>query len=128
MSQRIALTVAERETIYREKLDGHSLKELAQKQHCAESCARTWWRIGRDHGLDGLHRMRSPRSAPAVLSSFDPRVTEHALSLKRQHPKRGATRIVQDLVEDPSVIGHPLPKRSSLTEFFHRVCPELLRS
>jgi hypothetical protein len=67
MSQRNALTVGQRETIYREKLDGHSLKELAQAQHCSESCARKWWRIGRDHGVDGLHQTKRARSAPGVL-------------------------------------------------------------
>jgi hypothetical protein len=128
MSQHIALTVAQRETIYREKLEGHSLKELAQEQHCSGSCSRKWWRIGRDHGVDGLHRTRHPRSAPVVLSSFDPRVAEHALCLKHQHPKRGATRILHDLANDLTLTGHTLPRRSSLTEFFHRMCPELLHS
>ena len=57
----IALTVAQRESIYREKLDGHSINELAQKYHCSESCTRRWWRVGRDHGVDGLHQIRGAR-------------------------------------------------------------------
>ena len=128
MSHTSSLTVAQREMIYREKLDGHSLKELAQEQHCSESCVRKWWRVGRDQGLDGLHHPRHCRAAPGRLSSFEPIVAEHALDWKRQHPKRGATRILHDLTTDPGVVGCTLPKRSSLAEFFHQVCPELLQS
>jgi hypothetical protein len=128
MSHRIALTVAQRESIYREKLDGHSIDELAQKHHCSESCARRWWRVGRDHGVDGLHQTRCARTGPGVLSAFDPIVAEHALLMKRLHPKRGATRILHDLVNEPDVVGHTIPKRSSLATFFHQVCPELLQS
>ena len=125
MSRRMALTVAQRETIYREKLAGHSLKELAHEQHCAENCARKWWRIGRDQGVEGLHQTRRTRAARGALSSFAPLVAERALVLKRQHPRRGATRILHDLTHDPALTGHTLPKRSSLAEFFHQVCPEL---
>ncbi len=128
MSHTSSLTVAQRETIYREKLDGHSLKELALEQHCSESCARKWWRVGRDQGLDGLHQPRCARAAPGRLSSFEPIVAEHALNWKRQHPKRGATRILHDLLNDPGLTGRALPKRSGLAEFFHQVCPELLQS
>jgi hypothetical protein len=128
MTHVCSLTVAQRETIFREKLLGHSLKELARAQHCSESCARKWWRAGRDQGLDGLHRPRRARLAPGVLSSFDPLVAERVLVLKRQHSKRGATRILHDLSSDPDLIGYALPKRSSLAEFFHQVCPELLQT
>ncbi len=54
MSQHINLTAAQHEALYREKLNGHTLKEAAHTEHCSESCARKWWRIGRDHGLDDL--------------------------------------------------------------------------
>ena len=128
MSHRIALTVAQRESIYREKLDGCSINELAQKYHCSKSCARQWWRVGRDHGVDGLHQNRGARPGSGVLSSFDPIIADHTLLLKRLHPKRGATRILHDLNLDPEMTGHPLPKRSSLADFFHQACPELLHS
>ena len=128
MSHRVALTVAQRESIYREKLDGHSIHELAQQQHCSESCARWWWRVGRDYGVDGLHQTRAARPGIGALSSFAPIVAEHTLLLKRLHPKRGATRILHDLGNDPALTGHPLPKRSSLADFFHQRCPELLHS
>ena len=128
MSHRIALTVAQRESIYREKLGGCSVNELAQKYHCSKSCARQWWRVGRDHGVDGLHQNRGARPGSGVLSSFDPIIADHTLLLKRLHPKRGATRILHDLNLDPEMTGHTLPKRSSLADFFHQACPELLHS
>lgn len=128
MAHSRSLTVAQRETIFREKLLGHSLKAIAHDQPCSESCARKWWRIGRDQGVEGLHRPRHTRAAPGVLSSFDPLVTERVLVLKRQHPKRGATRILHDLGAEPDLLGYALPKRSSLAEFFHQVCPELLQA
>ncbi len=128
MSQHNALTVAQRESIYREKLDGASINELAQKQHCSKSCARHWWRVGRDHGVDGLHQTRHPRSELGVLSTFDPTVAARVLLLKQLHPKRGAMRILHDLGSDPAMTGLPLPKQSSLAEFFHQRCPELLHS
>jgi hypothetical protein len=128
MSHRSSLTVAQREIIYREKLDGHSLKELAQELHCSQSCARKWWRVGRDQGLDGLHHTNHSRAAPGVLSSFDSLLANCALERKRQHPKRGATRILDDLANDPALTGRELPKRSTLADFFHQVCPELLQS
>lgn len=128
MSHRTALTVAQRESIYREKLGGHSISELAQKYHCSESCVRRWWRVGRDHGVDGLHKLRCARPGTGVLSQFDQIVVEQALRLKKLHPKRGATRILHDLDSEPVLTGHTLPKRSSLAEFFHQRCPELLLS
>jgi transposase InsO family protein len=128
MSHLFALTVAQRESIYREKLAGHSLSELAQKYHCSPSCVRRWWRVGRDHGVDGLHKPRDVRPRKGALSEFDPVVAEQALRLKRLHPKRGATRILHDLTTETALVGHTLPKRSSLAEFFHQRCPELLHS
>jgi hypothetical protein len=128
MSHRVALTVAQRESIYREKLDGCSINELAQKYHCSKSCARFWWRMGRDHGVDGLHQNRGARLGPGVLSSFDPIIADHTLLLTRLPPKRGATRILHDLNLAPEMLGHTLPKRSSLANFFYQACPELLHS
>jgi len=107
MSQRIALTVAQRESLYREKLDGHSISELAQKYHCSPSCVRRWWRVGRDHGVDGLPKPRGVRPGTGVLSQFDPSVADYALRLKQLHPKRGATRILHDLTTEPALAGHP---------------------
>lgn len=127
MEQRKPLTLAEREAIYLGKLDGKTLPELADEQACSLSCARKWWRIGRDHGLAGLRRTKRSRTASGVLSTFDPMVAERALYWRRQHPKRGATRILADMRRDEALAGLRLPKPRSLAAFFHSACPELLR-
>ena len=127
MTQRDPLTVAQRETIYRNKLNGQSLTALAKQQHCSYGCTRKWWRTGRDQGLDGLHRTGRVRSAPGVLSTFDPLIAECTLHWKREHPRRGPTRILQDLTDDAMLADARLPKRSSLANYFQNACPELLQ-
>lgn len=121
------LTIAQHETIYRDKLSGRCLRESAKEQHCSYGCARKWWRIGRDLGLEGLRRTGRTRIAPGVLSTFDPLIAERALYWKCQHPKRGPVRILQDMTDDTLLTGYRLPKRSALADFFHCACPELLQ-
>ena len=58
MANRAPLSQVEKERIYRGKLAGHTLPDLAAEVGCSVECARKWWRIGRDKGLEGL---RSPR-------------------------------------------------------------------
>jgi len=127
MARRPPLTVAERETIYYGKLNGKRLQDLADELPCSLGCARKWWRVGRDHGLDGLRCPKRKRSQTGVLSHFDPLVAEQALYWKRQHPKRGPTRILVDMEKDPALDGLALPKRTALADFFRQACPELLQ-
>ena len=118
MRCRKALTEEDRERIYRAKLEGQTLSEIAAAPGCSVSCVRKWWRRGRDEGLKGLQdRPRGPtRRGP--LSRFDPRVVEAALSLKRRHPRWGPDRVLAALRTDPNLQGLPLPSRSRLAVFF----------
>lgn len=127
MAQRDSLTVAQRESIYQGRLQGHSLAALAKQQHCSYSCARMWWRIGRDQGLAGLHRTGRARPTPGVLSTFDPLIAERTLHWKRLHPRRGPTRILRDLADDAVVGEARLPKRSTVANYFQSGCPELIQ-
>lgn len=127
MKPRIPLTVAERESIYRETLNGQPLAELAEENRCSYICARKWWRIGREQGLAGLRRTGRSRSGSGLLSTFDRLVAERALYWKHLHPKRGPTRVLQDMVADECLSGQRLPKRSALAAFFCTACPELLQ-
>ncbi len=117
MTQRRPLTVAEREAIYRGKLVGKRLRDLADGLSCSFDCARKWWRVGRDQGLEGLRRSRRKRTKTGALSRFDPLVAKRALYWKRQHPKRGPTRILADLEKDRVLEGwfcpSALPWRTS---------------
>ena len=128
MAQRPALTVTERESIYDGKLNHQHLLTLADAQQCSYSCARKWWRRGRDRGRDALRQtQRQSAPAPGLLSQFDPKVAERARYWKGQHPKRGPNRILHDLATDPLLQGLALPKRATLAAYFHQVCPELLQ-
>jgi hypothetical protein len=61
-------------------------------QLCAQMVARS-----RDHGLEGLRRSGRKRAKTGALSRFDSLIAERALYWKRQHPKRGPTRILADM-------------------------------
>ncbi len=91
MGRREPLTEEERERIYRAKLEGKTLEEAAAEVGCSPSCARKWWRRGRNEGLKGLHNRPRGPSQRGPLSRFDPRIAEAALSLKRRHPRWGRT-------------------------------------
>src|SRR5713226_6301054 len=110
MTQRPALTVAQRESVYYGKLNGRSLMKMANELGCSYTCARKWWRVGRRAGPAGLRRPRASRGRPPALSTFAALVAERALACKRQHPRRGATRIMDDLAHDPLLAGQRLPK------------------
>lgn len=127
MGRRTPLTVAEREAIYYGKLKGKPLMELAVEHECSYSCARKWWRVGRDEGPEGLYRSQRKRAKTGALSRFDPLVAERALFWRRQHPKRGPTRILINMEKDPLLDGLALPKRTAVADFFREACPELLQ-
>lgn len=126
MSNHSELTVAQREAIYLGKMQGRNLGELAREIGCSKTCARKWWRVGRKHGLEGLRNTAATAAPATLLSRFEPLVAERALYWKRQHPRRGPTRILLDLTKDESLSGVRLPKRSQLAAYFKQVCPELL--
>jgi transposase InsO family protein len=61
------------------------------------------------------------------LSTFDPTVADRALHWQRKHPKRGPTRILEDMKQDDMLTDLRLPKPRTLAEFFRSACPELLQ-
>lgn len=124
MSNQSPLSLIQKERIYRGKLEGRTLSELAAEVGCTVQCARKWWRVGRDKGLEGLRAPRRGRGQSGILSEFDSRVAETALTLKRAHPRWGANRVLVELKEDPELSGVRLPGRSRLAAFFKARCPE----
>lgn len=124
MGNRPPLTQAEKERIYWGKLEGRTLRELADEVDCTVHCARKWWRVGRDKGVEGLRSSRRGRGKTGTLSQFAPRVAETALALKRAHPRWGAKRVLVELRNDASLNGLRLPGRSRLAAFFKERCPE----
>lgn len=124
MGKRDPLSQAEKERIYNGKLKGQTLLELAIALDCSLECSRKWWRIGRNHGLEGLRATRRGRGHTGLLSRFDPKVAQKALGLKRANQGWGANRLLIELAKDPDLIGLPLPCPSSLAAYFKASCPE----
>ena len=127
MTRRAPLTVGEKETIYFGKLAGGRLEDLATQVRCSLSCARKWWRIGRDGGVAALRQERPVERKTGALSRFDPLVAERVLYWKQTHPRRGPDRILATMAGDELLAGLKLPKRSTLAAFFKEACPELLQ-
>jgi transposase InsO family protein len=127
MVRRKPLTFEEKESIYFGKLAGKPLKMLAKEVGCSFECARKWWRIGRDGGIDTLRQERPIMSPKGALSHFSPLVAERALYWKRRYPRRGPDRILVEMSNDKMLHGLKLPKPSTLAFFFKEACPELLR-
>jgi transposase InsO family protein len=128
MGNRLPLSQAEKEHIYWGKQAGHTLPQLAAEVGCSHECARKWWRVGRDKGLEGLRAPRRGRGSTGILLHFDPRVAEKALAHKRRHHPWGANRVLVELKYDPELTGLRLPGRSRLSVFFKERCPECVAS
>ena len=124
MTNRCPLSQAEKEGIYWGKLEGHTLPELAAEMGCSADCARKWWRVGRDKGLEGLRVPRHGRGKTGTLSQFAPCIVEVAVALKRGHRRWGADRVLVELKSNPEWTGLRLPGRSRLAAFFKERCPE----
>lgn len=124
MGKRQPLTQDEKERIYWGKLKGQTLPELAAEIGCCVECARKWWRVGRDKGLEGLRAPRRGRGRSGTLSRFKPRVAEQALEYKRAHRRWGADRVIVELAQHPEFEDVALPGRSRLAVFFKERCPE----
>src|SRR5512139_1059370 len=71
MANRLPLSLTEKERIYRGKLAGRTLAELAPELACSVHCVRKWWRVARDQGLNALRAPRRTRSKTGTLSQFD---------------------------------------------------------
>src|SRR5262245_11655150 len=105
MTKRLPLTPAEREQIYRAKLRGHTLPEIAADLNCSVETVRKWWRYARDHGRSGLQDMRRGRPPTGILSQFAALVIAQALTLKRANPRWGPARVRVELQREPSLYG-----------------------
>lgn len=127
MTRRPPLIIEEKEIIYFGKRSDTRLVDLAAEVQCSWSCARKWWRIGRDGGVEALRQERPAERMTGVLSHFDPLVAERALYWKRCHPRRGPERILVDMANDELLTGLAFPKRSTLAAFFKEACPALLQ-
>lgn len=127
MSQRLPLSQAEKERIWRDKLAGRSLAAIAVDLDCSVVTVRKWWRRARDQGQVGLQAPRRGRRAAGVGATFDPQVIAAAIDLKRRHPGWGAKRVVGELRAQPEVADRRLPSPSRLAAIFKTSCPEAVK-
>jgi hypothetical protein len=125
MGQR-KLSQTEREQIYRQKQEGFSLGEIAEKMGLSYMCVRKWWRRGNREGLIGLQERKRGRPKRGFLSHFILEVQLASLELKRQHKRWGANRVLVEMNTQPNLAGAKFPSRSCLYTYFHQRCPECL--
>lgn len=128
MKHRQALTVLEKEQIYKAKLQGKTIPEIAAIMACSPACVRKWWRCGRDYGIVSLQQARRGRGQSGKLSQFDPGIARRALELKEIYSTWGPDRILIELEDDPLLQGLSLPASSTLAAYFKEACPQWLRS
>ncbi len=120
------LSVDERIEIYMQKQAGHTLHEISQSKGISFQTARKWWRVGRDFGLTGIRARTRGRPANGTGSSFDAKVIDEALKLKKKHPRWGANRVLVELKRDQQLTERKLPSRSRLQAIFKAHCPEVV--
>ena len=110
--------------IYMMRQAGQTLQEVSQAKGISYQTARKWWRIGRDFGTQGICARRRGRAPKGVGSSFNPKVVETAIKLKRQHRRWGANRVLVEMAADENLVKMKLPSRSRLQAIFKEHCPE----
>lgn len=119
-----ALSLEDKQFIYTQKIAGKTLATIAEEVGCSYHCARKWWRVGRDGGLDSLREKRKGRGGTGVLSQFSESVRQTALTLKQDHPKWGAIRVRVELLQNETLKGQKIPSISRLAVFFKTHCPK----
>ncbi len=124
MAQPRPLSDAERERIYQGRSQEKTIPAIALELDRSEAVVHKWSRRIRAEGVQGLRSRQRGRKAVGDLSSFDPRVRQAALALKRTHRRWGADRVLVELRHDPQFSGVALPSRSRLAVFFKQQCPD----
>ena len=124
MARRPPLAPVEKERIYRDKLRGRTLPQIAADVGCSVATARKWWRHAREYGRSALQSTHRGRPATGILSRFAPAVIIQALALKRAHRRWGPARVLVDLQRDPTLSGLALPSCSRLAVLFKAECPD----
>jgi transposase InsO family protein len=123
MANREPLSASEKQRIFKRKLGGASLVEIAQEIGCSLETVRKWWRVQRDQ------RVIQVRGRPArgLLSSFAPWIREKAVEFKCAHPHWGPANVKLELKHLASQEPVRLPSDALLSKLFKLVCPEAVQ-
>lgn len=123
MANRMSITQAEKQFIQERKTAGDSLKQISEHLHCSIETVRKWWRCGRDQRT--VRARGRPRQG--ALSTYESRITEKALELKRAHPHWGSKRVKLELQTTLQPDQPELPSNARLAVFFQERCPQAVQ-
>ena len=110
-------TVQQRHDFDRRHQAGETYQQIADSEGVSRECVRYWCRWQRDGG-DCHSRYR--RQSQGLLSQFDLLVPYCILRVRLEHPRRGPSRILNDLRKRPSLQGLRLPSESSIGRYLHQ--------
>lgn len=122
MAGRAALTEAEKQYIYAQKMAGTSLRQLAEQLGCSVETVRKWWRYRRD----GTAPPRRGRPPVGILGTYPSELRDGALALKKAHPHWGPVNVQLELKQQLPVTTK-LPSVARLAALFHTHCAEAVQ-
>jgi transposase-like protein len=123
MATRAPLTEAEKQYVYRRKMEGATLRQMAEALGCSCETARKWWR----HRRDGTEPHPRGRPAAGILSTYPDQVRETAVTVKRTHPHWGPANVKLELKRQLALRDDELPSDSRLSVLFKAKCPEAVQ-
>jgi hypothetical protein len=109
-------------------LAGESLPAIAAALQLNPYTVRSFWRLYRLHGWDGLVPLPSGPPHRGPLASAHPRIKYVLLRLKRQHRGWGVNKLRLELTRRPSLQGLVIPQRSALGSYLAQFGARLRRS
>ena len=124
MTQREALSEAEKQLIYEKRCSGKKIQEISQEMYCSIETVRKWLR-NRRAGKGKPARGRPKRGA---ASTYPSKVREQAIEMKKAHPHWGPKKILVELQDEAGWQAAELPSPSQLALLFQACCPEAIQA
>lgn len=123
MTQRAALTQAEKQHIIRQKEAGVSLRQISIELGCSFETVRKWWRNSQKKRP--VRQRGRPQQGP--LSTYPKRISEEAIRMKKEHPHWGPKMIQLELEKELLLNEKELPSSSRLSVLFKQRCPDAVQ-
>lgn len=123
MVQRAPLTQAEKDLIWKLKVQGESLQQISKLVGCSQETAKKWWRKGKQ----GQRSAKRGRPQKGACSTYHQEILEKAIELKRAHPHWGPKKVEIELKQAPCGQEQPVPGAARLSALFKERCPEAVQ-